>query len=101
MHRPAVGRAQPAEAPAFFDDDGAVAPAVLRKLESLERPSQQPGRTDHQLLTLFCRALLDGQRQIDEHGWLRDGYPKTLRRAFDLAAARNSSGGRSTWPTAT
>jgi len=83
----------------YFNDVAAVSPDVLRKLEALERPQQQPVRTDYQLLTLFARALLDAQREIDEHGWLKKGYPITLRRAFDLAAARNVTDGQDRWPT--
>lgn len=83
----------------YFGDEGTVAPDVSSKLELLERPRQQPTRSDQQMVTLFARALLDGQRQIDEYGWLKNGYPRTLRRAFDLAAARNISDSRSKWPT--
>ena len=83
----------------YFDDDGTVASGVVSKLELLERPRQQPVRTDYQMLTLFSRALFDAQREIDEHGWLKNGYPATLRRAFDLAAARNVTDGRARWPT--
>jgi len=55
----------------YFSDHSAVAPDVLRKLDALERPQHQPIRTDYQMLTLFSRALLDAQREIDEHGGAR------------------------------
>jgi hypothetical protein len=48
---------------------------------------------------LFARGLLDAQKQLDDHGWLRDGYPPTLQRSFDVAAARNVLESRARWPT--
>jgi len=27
------------------------------------------------MVTWFARGLLDVQTQIDDHGWLKDGYP--------------------------
>jgi hypothetical protein len=51
------------------------------------------------MVTLFSRGLLDVQKQIDDHGWLKDGYPPTLQRSFDLAAARNALDPKLRWPT--
>lgn len=82
----------------YFDDDRGVSPDVLAQLKQLDA-GEQLIRDDRQMLRLFARGLLDVQKQIDEHGWLKEGYPTTLQRIFDLAAARNMLEGEPRWPT--
>jgi hypothetical protein len=83
----------------YFADDSAVAVDVVRRLAQLEAGDTKPVRDDRQMVTLFARGLLDVQKQIDDHGWLKDGYPPTLQRSFDLAAARNALDPQPRWPT--
>ena len=82
----------------YFDDDSGVPQDVLVRLKRLDA-GEQPIRDDHQMLRMLARGLLDVQRQIDKHGWLKEGYPSTLQRSFDLAAARNALEGEPRWPT--
>ena len=82
----------------YFDDDRGVSPDVLARLKRLDA-GEQLVRDDRQMLCLFACGLLDVQKQIDEHGWLKEGYPPTLQRSFDLAAARNVLEDEPRWPT--
>lgn len=81
-----------------FDEDSGVPQDVLARLERLDA-GEQPIRDDRQMLCMLARGLLDVQRQMDEHGWLKEGYPPTLQRSFDLAAARNVLEDEPRWPT--
>jgi hypothetical protein len=83
----------------YFAVDSPIADDVLGRLGQLEAGDIKPVRDDHEMVTLFARGLFDLQRQIDDYGWLRDGYPPTLQRAFDLAAARNTLEMSVRWPT--
>ena len=55
--------------------------------EFLEAGDDHKPASPQDMVTWFARGLLDVQTQVDEHGWLRDGYPASLQRGFDLAAA--------------
>jgi hypothetical protein len=70
----------------------------LRSLAKLESGGK-PLRSDRELVTWFARGLVDVQQQIDEYGWLRDGYPPNLQRSFDIAAATNLMRVDDRWPT--
>jgi hypothetical protein len=77
---------------------GDVVPAnIIAKLGQL-RDGGRPVR-DRAMVTLFARGLLDLQEQIDRHGWIKEGYPRVLQRAFDLAATRNVLDMAGGWPT--
>ncbi|MFL7904326.1 hypothetical protein ACJ41P_24565 [Azospirillum argentinense] len=81
----------------YFEEGADVAPDVLQRLVQLEA-GDRPIHDDRTMVVLLARALVDVQKQIDEQGWLKDGYPPNLRRVLDLASARNIQGGP-TWPT--
>src|SRR5207302_2201926 len=83
----------------YLADDTSVSDDVLQRFALLERGDQKPVRDDREMVTLFARGLLDVQKQIDDHGWLRDGYPSTLQRSVDLAAARNALDPGARWPS--
>ncbi len=75
-----------------------MAPDVWSRLTRLAGAGK-PVRDDREMVTLFARGLLDLQEQVDRHGWIKDGYPRTLQRSFDLAGARNTLEGSARWPT--
>lgn len=81
----------------YFENEGQVAGDVWRRLRELS--DVEPVRSDREMVTLFARGLLDLQAQVDRYGWVRDGYPPTLQRSFDLAAARNAADRGTRWPT--
>ncbi|PWC76377.1 HU-CCDC81 and SPOR domain-containing protein [Azospirillum sp. TSH64] len=81
----------------YFEEGAEVAAVVLARLADLER-GDKPVRDDRSMVVLLASALVDVQKQIDERGWLKDGYPPGLRRVLDLAAARNIQDG-DLWPT--
>ena len=83
----------------YFDSDSAVCDDVLQRLDQLEHSETKPVLNDRQMVTLFACGLRDVQKQIDDYGWLQDGYPPTLQRCFDLAAARNALNPGAQWPT--
>lgn len=82
----------------YFADPQTVPDDIWGRLRAL-RDGLEPVRDERQLVTLFARGLLDLQRQVDQHGWAREGYPRPLQRAFDLASARNAHEGQAHWPT--
>lgn len=83
----------------YFEDDSDIPADVLTQLGKLETGDDQKPASAQDLVTWFARGLLDVQTQIDDHGWLKDGYPSSLQRGFDLAAASNLSSGQADWPT--
>jgi AcrR family transcriptional regulator len=83
----------------YFADDSDLPVDVTRRLIEIESGGGNGPASDRELVTWFVRGLLDVQRQIDDHGWLKEGYPTSLQRAFDLAAASNLSSGGRRWPT--
>lgn len=83
----------------YFEDDSDIPAGVLTQLGKLETGDDQKPASAQDLVTWFARGLLDVQTQIDDHGWLKDGYPSSLQRGFDLAAASNLSSGQADWPT--
>jgi|GEM_PF-1819707 len=82
----------------YFEDDSAIAADVLHRLVELEAGGNSVA-SDRELVTRYARGLVDVQMQIDEYGWLKQGYPATLQRSFDVAAARNVHLGEDRWPT--
>ncbi|UFW48173.1 MULTISPECIES: hypothetical protein [Bradyrhizobium] len=83
----------------YFEDDSDIPTDVLAQLGKLESGDDQRPASAQDLVTWFARGLLDVQTQIDDYGWLKDGYPPSLQRGFDLAAASNLSSGQADWPT--
>ena len=84
----------------YFEDDSDIPQDVWTQLGRLEAGGDQtPASLARSRRTWFARGLLDVQTQIDEHGWLKDGYPAALQRGFDLAAASNFASGQAQWPT--
>lgn len=81
----------------YFSGD-TVPPSILAKLDQL-RGGGRPVRDDRTMVTLFARGLLELQGQIDRYGWIKEGYPRPLQRAFDLAASRNLFDATSNLPT--
>jgi len=78
---------------------GAEAPdAIWAELIALEGGASRK-RSDNDMLSLIARALCDVQAEIDRHGWLKDGYPQTLQRVFDIASAQRALGDDDRWPT--
>ncbi|MDB5577514.1 MAG: hypothetical protein JWR80_2690 [Bradyrhizobium sp.] len=82
----------------YLQDDTGVAADVLAKLVALEAP-RAPVRSDREMVVLIANGLVEIQARIDADGWLGAPYPATVRRVFDLGAARNLSEGPGTWPT--
>jgi REase associating with pPIWI_RE/pPIWI_RE three-gene island domain Y len=83
----------------YFEDDSDVPQDVWTQLGRLEGGDDRAPVSPQDLVTWFARGLLDVQTQVDEHGWLKDGYPASLQRGFNLAAASNFASGREEWPT--
>src|SRR5262249_36854526 len=83
----------------YFEDDGDIPADVLAQLGRLESGGDKQPASAQGLVTWFARGLLDVQSQVDDPGWPKDGYPASLQRGFDLAAASNFVTGRSEWPT--
>lgn len=51
------------------------------------------------MVSLFARGLVDLQAEVDANGWIKNGYPSTLQRVFDIAGARGATNGDDRWPT--
>jgi hypothetical protein len=81
----------------YFEDGTVIPQDVLTRLAKLEG-SCGPGVGGADMVALYARALLEVQDELDHRGSLRHGYPETLRRAFDLAAALNTGEGSENWP---
>lgn len=82
----------------YLDDPAGVAPDVLTKLTQLEGP-KAPVHGVREMVTLIASAIIQIQSSIDAEGWLRAPYPSSVRRVFDLGAARNLADGDDVWPT--
>lgn len=82
----------------YLDDPSGVAPDVLIKLAKLEAP-RAPVHGIREMVTLIASAIVEIQSRIDAEGWLRAPYPPSVRRVFDLGAARNIADGGDVWPT--
>jgi hypothetical protein len=82
----------------YLDGKTDVAGHVIQRLDQLESGGN-PICEDRQMLTLIARGLLDLQREMDENGWLKNGFPDNLQRVFDLASARNALEDKPRWPT--
>jgi len=81
----------------YFEGKVAVPGNVLARLTRLEGLGR-PAVGASEMVALYARGLLDVQDELDRHGSIRRGYPETLRRAFDLAAALNAAEGSENWP---
>ena len=82
----------------YFENDSAVPQHVYARLSELAQ-RQLPNYDDRQMVSMFARGLVDLQAQIDANGWIKDGYPSNLQRAFDIAGARQAVNGDARWPT--
>lgn len=82
----------------YLADPQGVAPDVLAKLAQLEGP-QAPVHGVREMVTLIASALVQIQARLDAEGWLKAPYPPSVRRVFDLGAARNLTDGHDVWPT--
>jgi hypothetical protein len=82
----------------YFDDNSGVPDDVLEALSMLQRPIR-PAATDRQMVQLAASALVAIQRDIDTNQCLKTPYPQVVRRAFDVAAARNLIEGGEHWPS--
>ena len=84
----------------YFDNDDGVPDDVRSRLRELAQP-QVPIYDDQEMVRLYARGLVELQERIDAEGWLKpdDGYPSTLQRVFDIAAAQQAVGADSRWPT--
>jgi len=82
----------------YLDDPAGVAPDVLAKLSKLEGPQAQVHGI-REMVMLIASAIVKIQTRIDAEGWLRAPYPLSIRRVFDLGAARNLTDGGDVWPT--
>ena len=82
----------------YFENDSAVPDHVHARLRALSQ-RQSPSHDDRQMVSLFARGLVDLQAEIDANGWIKNGYPPTLQRVFDIAGARRAMNGDDRWPT--
>ena len=82
----------------YFDNDTAVPEYVHLRLDEL---SGGVGLVpnDEQIVKFIARGLVDLQEEIDTHGWIKNGYPPVLQRAFDLASARSALYDDQQWPS--
>jgi hypothetical protein len=70
----------------YFEDDSEIPADVMTRLGRLETGDDQKPASSQDMVTWFARGLRDVQTQIDDYGWLANGYPSSLQRGFDLAA---------------
>ena len=84
----------------YFENDSAVPEEIHARLRNLGQP-QMPLYDDREMVKLYARGLVDLQGRIDADGWLKakDGYPSSLQRVFDIAAAQQAVGADGRWPT--
>ena len=84
----------------YFENDNLVPEDIAKRLRELGQP-QAPLYDDQEMVKLYARGLVEVQERIDANGWLkaRDGYPPTLQRVFDIAAAQQAVGADDRWPT--
>jgi hypothetical protein len=82
----------------YLDREDGIPQDVRQRLMRLSAPVQPP-IDSREMVSLYARALIDLQLNIDESsGKDADPYPDTLRRTFDRAAALNASAGSTFWP---